>query len=73
MKGKNTFTTLEVQKIKTLIKEKVTATSNEQKSIREKIRKIGFYYSDFSSNKNGYTVADFENLISSEKIVISDD
>lgn len=73
MKGQNTFTSLQVQTIKKLIAEKVLATSDKQKGIRGKIRRIGFYYSDFSSKKDGYTVADFETLIRSGQIKISDE
>jgi len=72
MKGKNIFTSLEVKELIELIAEKVVATPDKQKGIRAKIRKIGFYYSDFSSKKDGYTVADFEALISSGQIKISD-
>lgn len=71
MKGRNTFTSLQILTIKKLIAEKVTAPSDKQKGIRAKIRNIGFYYSDFSSKKEGYTVADFEELINSGKIKIS--
>lgn len=72
MKGKKNFTTSEIQIIKKLISEKVKATSDKQRGIRAKIRKLQFYYSDFSSNKDGYTIADFEALIQSCQIKISD-
>jgi len=72
MKGKNTFTLLEIQTIKKLISEKVVATPDKQKGIRGKIRNIGFHFSDFSSKKDGYTVADFEALIRSGQIKIID-
>lgn len=72
MKGQNTFTSLQVQTIKKLIAEKVVAAPDKQKGIRGKIRNIGFHYSDFSSKKDGYTVADFEALIRSGQIKISD-
>lgn len=72
MKGQNTFTTLQIQTIKKLIAEKVVATPDKQKGIRGKIRNIGFHYSDFSSKKDGYTVADFEALIRSGQIKIID-
>lgn len=72
MKGQNTFTSLQIQTIKKLIAEKVVATPDKQKGIRGKIRNIGFNYSDFSSKKDGYTVADFEALIRSGQIKISD-
>ncbi len=72
MKGQNTFTSFQVQKIKELIAEKVVATPDKQKGIRAKIRSIGFHYSDFSSKKDAYTVNDFEALIRSGQIKISD-
>ena len=72
MKGQNTFTTSQVETIKKLIAEKVLATPDKQKGIRGKIRNIGFHYSDFSSKKDGYTVADFEALIRSGQIKIMD-
>jgi hypothetical protein len=72
MKEKNTFTSLQVQTIKKLIAEKVVATPEKQKGIRGEIRNIGFHYSDFSSKKDGYTVADFEALIRLGKIKIID-
>lgn len=72
MKGQKTFTSLQIQTIKKLIAEKVVATPDKQKVIRGKIRNIGFHYSDFSSKKEGYTVANFEALIRSGQIKISD-
>ena len=47
MKGKIEFSQIEVYEIKMLIKLKELASILEQKSIRRKIRKIGFYYSDY--------------------------
>jgi hypothetical protein len=67
MKGKDTFTPSEVEAIKLLIRRKLVATTNEQKGIRNKIRDIGFFWSDYSSDK-GYTVADFEGLIRSGQV-----
>ncbi|RYU90359.1 DNA-deoxyinosine glycosylase [Mucilaginibacter terrigena] len=69
MDRKTSFTMAEIEAIKKLVNEKVIATSNKQKAIRDKIRKIGFHFSDFSSKK-GYTIKDFEELISSGAIKI---
>ena len=71
MKGKKSFTRQEAEKIKILINRKVKASKYDQKRIRDEIRAIGFYFSDFSSKK-GYTIADFENLIRARQIEISD-
>lgn len=47
MKGKTTFTRAEADDIKRLISEKLEADKEEQKQIRDNIRDIGFYFSDF--------------------------
>jgi hypothetical protein len=70
MKGKKTFTNFEVEKIKQLITEKLQASTTKQKGIRNKIRDIGFYYTDFTSPPSGYTVEGFEELIKSKDIKV---
>jgi len=69
MKGKREFTEDEANKIRNLIKQKLLASTNEQKGIRGKIRDLQFYFSDFS-DKKGYTVDDFNQLIKSGQIRI---
>jgi hypothetical protein len=58
MKSKPSFTKVESEEIICLIKEKLTADSAKQKGIRDKIRKIGFYASDYGF-KDGYTIEQF--------------
>lgn len=48
MKGKSIFTQQEANEILTLIEEKLNAEPSPQKGIRAKIRKLGFYHSDFN-------------------------
>jgi hypothetical protein len=62
MKGKSTFTPSEAVQIEALITAKLKATSDKQKVIRDKIRKLGFYASAFNIG-NGYTVADFRRVV----------
>lgn len=69
MKGKREFSKYEVNQIRKLINQKLMASKNEQKTIRNKIRGFDFYFSDFSSKK-GYTVQDFDNLIKTGEIRI---
>jgi hypothetical protein len=57
---------------KNSFRKKNTVTPDKQKTVRAKIRANGFYYSDFSSKRDGYTVAVFEVLIRSGEIKISD-
>ena len=74
MKGKKTFTKSEETKIKKLIIEKLNAPAEEQKRIRDKIRAVGFYYSDFTRRRTpgGYNIADFDLLVSQGRVLIKD-
>ncbi|MDT0685567.1 GIY-YIG nuclease family protein [Autumnicola psychrophila] len=73
MKGDRKFSVVQIEEIKKLVFEKENALPNQQKKIRDKIRKIGFYYSDFSPSKRGYTVQDVENLIAVGEIEVIGD
>lgn len=61
MKGKKTFTQQEADQILELIDHKIKAPREKQIAIRDKIRAIGFYYSDFTNEKRpgGYNREDF--------------
>ena len=52
MKGRDTFTMAVIKELKQLFLQKDNADYNEQKSIRRKIRKKGFYISDFAKDMN---------------------
>jgi len=58
MKSNPLFTKAEADEIVMLIKQKLKADSAKQKSIRDKIRKLGFYASDYGFC-DGYTVEQF--------------
>ncbi len=62
MKGKSIFTKKEADEIIALITQKLNASASEQKKIRDNIRKLGFYASDFGIG-GGYTVADFKKVV----------
>lgn len=62
MKGKSKFTKEEAIIIEQLIAQKLKADTSKQKSIRAKIRRLGFCASDFSL-RGGYTVNDFRNNV----------
>ena len=70
MKGKNLFSKREVELIESLIQQRCNADSSQQKGIRNKMRKLGFYGSDYGVND--MTVEKFYGLIKSGKIKISD-
>ena len=50
MKGHNTFTMAVIKELYQLFLQKDNADYNEQKFIRRKIRKKGFYISDFAKD-----------------------
>ncbi len=69
MKGKNTFSQQEITELRNLIRERIKADRARQKSIRARMRRIGFY----GSHDFGITdlqPADFEQLIISGKIKV---
>lgn len=72
LKGKNTFTQIEIDQIFELIKRRVKASASEQKKIRNEIRKIGFYGKDDWGIVN-LQIEDLELLINVGKIEIIKD
>jgi hypothetical protein len=69
MQGKNTFTQSEITELKQLIRDRIDANTSQQKSIRAKMRRIGFYgKNDFGINN--LQPSDFEGLISSGQVKI---
>lgn len=67
MERKSEFRQEEITNIRNLISSLKHSNREEQKKIRNKIRKIGFYISDYKSTPNNvnYTVEEFDNLIKS--------
>jgi hypothetical protein len=71
MRSRLHFTREEVKEIEKLISLKLKSDTVTQKGIRNKIRRLGFYASDFGL-RGGYTVQDFRNVITiSDKKVIT--
>ena len=70
MKGKKTFTKQHAEEIRKLLKTKMNKGKSEQKKIRDTIRDLGFYISDFNSSTIPFTVNDFDQLIKDGKITI---
>lgn len=58
MKGKSNFTKSECVILMRLIKRKMNSNRSEQKKIRDKMRDMDFYISDFT-DKKGFDVDDF--------------
>src|SRR5258708_19032263 len=66
MKGKAHFNEDEIAQISVLINQKLEANTDDQKKIRNKIRALGFYASDFGL-RDGYTVEDFNSVITERR------
>jgi len=69
MKGKNIFTQSEIDELRRLIQDKINSTPNKQKQIRQRMRDIGFYISDF--DMTNLQPENFEELINTKRITIA--
>jgi hypothetical protein len=73
MKGRTAFTASEKQRIGTLLIElRSGIPKSQQKKIRDKLRNMGFYITDFDNTYSGFTGSDFFQLIEEKKIKIID-
>lgn len=72
MKGKNIFTKSEIDELKQLINKRVIANKSKQKTIRSRIRAIGFFGRDDFDIIN-LQLLDLENLIKNRQIKIIDE
>lgn len=65
MGGRRKFSSEEADEIRGLLAAKSMADADVQKQYRGRLRKLGFYISDFSSGTGGFTAADFDELVNS--------
>jgi hypothetical protein len=73
LQGKSKFTRSESDQIRCLLREKARASRSEQKSLRGKLRRLGFYITDFDTSQEGFSVENFESLIRRNVITIVED
>ena len=71
MLGRSTFTASEAAELRELIGEKQTTDRTRQKTLRARMRRIGFYISDFADYA-GFTVSDFDDLVSRGVVTIEE-
>lgn len=71
MKGRSTFTNQEIVELRRLINRKNSLPSDQQKAIRDQMRDIGFYITDFSPKK-GFECEYLDLLIKSGAVKIQD-
>jgi hypothetical protein len=73
VKGRGSFTRGEVSRLRGLIREKQTADRARQKTLRNSMRGLGFYISDWTDRTDGFTVSDFDALLERGLIAVVDD
>jgi hypothetical protein len=64
MPSRNEFTSKEIDEIRGALRELRRVDSGRQKTIRDRLRRIGFYITDYSHDADGFTVSDFEEMLS---------
>lgn len=70
--GRSSFTSDEIEELRRLVREKQTADRSRQKTLRARMRAIGFYISDFAADSAGFVVSDLDDLISRGVITVTD-
>ena len=68
---RSTFTRQEITRIKELLGEK-SRVQREPKTVRQQLRKMGFYITDFADDQLGFTAADVDILLSRGTLKIVD-
>jgi hypothetical protein len=72
VRGRSTFTQREAAELRRLIAQKQTADRERQKTLRTRMRTIGFYITDFVTKQRGFTASDFDDLVARGVIVVRD-
>jgi hypothetical protein len=62
--GRNEFTAEEIDEIRGALRELRRAYPSRQKTIRSRLRRVGFYITDYSHDTDGFTVSDFDEMLS---------
>jgi hypothetical protein len=71
MKGKNQFTSTQINEIKNLLTDLRKSEKNEQKRLRARLRKkYEFNIIDFDQSYSGFTLSDLNSLIGNGTITI---
>ena len=68
LRSKTEYTQEEANKIRSLLQQKIGKDSDEQKRIRDSIRELDFYITDFKKSSIPFTREDFDDLVSRGRI-----
>jgi hypothetical protein len=72
MKGRSTFTGDEAARIRKLLSAKIRSKRDQQKRIRDEIREMGFFISDFTSSTRGFAPDHFDVLVKNGRVSVTD-
>jgi len=68
MEARTEFSRDEIRQIRQLLEEKAGATREQQKSIRQQIRDLGFFISEVGGPDRGFGSTDLDNLLANSEI-----
>ena len=71
MGKRSTFSSAEIAELRRLIREKQTAPADRQKVLRAKMRKLGFFITDYADYP-GFVESDLDDLLSRGTIRVAD-
>jgi hypothetical protein len=69
---RSVFTSAEIAELKRLVREKQTAPADRQKVLRAKMRKLGFFITDYADYP-GFVESDLDDLVSRGTIIVVDE
>jgi hypothetical protein len=70
--GRLHFTQSEIRELRTLLGELRRAEPSRQKTIRARMRRIGFFITDVSHDGDGVTLSDFDTLVRRGTITVGE-
>jgi len=71
MKGRNAFTEKELGEIRDLLNLKIRSDKPNQKQCRDRLRRMGFYITDYDQSRKGFCSTDLDELIRTKKITVN--
>ena len=71
MAKRSRFTRAEIAEIKRLVREKQTAPADRQKALRARLRRMGFFISDYA-DEPGFVESDVDALVGRGTITVTD-
>lgn len=71
MSGRSAFSSSEIAVIRELLREVRRADRSQQKAIRAKMRRLGFFITDYATDQQGFTASDLDELIARGTITVT--